>query len=110
MDGMKEFPDKFFDLAVVDPPYGDANASDGCGVAWQAEIPPRCTSSGGMSENRTERGVTRTGGTWAKKYAKKSLRGTRHRPKSILMNSFVSHGIKLSGAVITSAFRQQDVF
>ena len=22
MDGMKEFPDKFFDLAVVDPPYG----------------------------------------------------------------------------------------
>lgn len=22
MDGMKEYPDKFFDLAVVDPPYG----------------------------------------------------------------------------------------
>ena len=22
MEGMKEFPDKFFDLAVVDPPYG----------------------------------------------------------------------------------------
>ena len=22
MDAMKEFPDKFFDLAVVDPPYG----------------------------------------------------------------------------------------
>lgn len=22
MDGMKEFPDGFFDLAVVDPPYG----------------------------------------------------------------------------------------
>lgn len=22
MDGMKEFPDKFFDLAIVDPPYG----------------------------------------------------------------------------------------
>ena len=21
MDGMKEFPDKFFDLAIVDPPY-----------------------------------------------------------------------------------------
>lgn len=26
MEGMKEFPDKFFDLAVVDPPYGDASA------------------------------------------------------------------------------------
>ena len=24
MDAMKEFPDQFFDLAVVDPPYGDA--------------------------------------------------------------------------------------
>lgn len=22
MDGMKQFPDKYFDLAVVDPPYG----------------------------------------------------------------------------------------
>ena len=22
MDGMKQFPDKFFDLAIVDPPYG----------------------------------------------------------------------------------------
>jgi len=24
MAAMKQFPDKFFDLAVVDPPYGDA--------------------------------------------------------------------------------------
>ena len=23
MQGMKEFPDKYFDLAIVDPPYGD---------------------------------------------------------------------------------------
>ena len=23
MDGMKQFPDKYFDLAIVDPPYGD---------------------------------------------------------------------------------------
>ena len=23
MEAMREFPDKFFDLAVVDPPYGD---------------------------------------------------------------------------------------
>ncbi len=22
MEGMKEFPDKYFDLAIVDPPYG----------------------------------------------------------------------------------------
>lgn len=25
MEAMKEFPDQFFDLAVVDPPYGDAS-------------------------------------------------------------------------------------
>ena len=29
MKGMKGFPDKFFDLAIVDPPYGDGNASGG---------------------------------------------------------------------------------
>ena len=27
--GMKEFPDNYFDLAVVDPPYGDAGAGGG---------------------------------------------------------------------------------
>ena len=26
MEGMKEFPDKYFDLAIVDPPYRDENA------------------------------------------------------------------------------------
>lgn len=31
MKGMKEFPDKYFDLAIVDPPYGDGgvNGQDG---------------------------------------------------------------------------------
>ena len=24
IEAMKQFPDKFFDLAIVDPPYGDA--------------------------------------------------------------------------------------
>lgn len=34
MEGMKQFPDKYFDLAVVDPPYGDAlaNESGGGGI------------------------------------------------------------------------------
>lgn len=26
MEAMKEYPDKYFDLAVVDPPYGDGIA------------------------------------------------------------------------------------
>lgn len=25
MEGMKEFPDNYFSLALVDPPYGDAS-------------------------------------------------------------------------------------
>ena len=26
MEGMKQFPDNYFDLAIVDPPYGDGGA------------------------------------------------------------------------------------
>lgn len=29
MEYMKTLPDKYFDLAVVDPPYGDAGNGDG---------------------------------------------------------------------------------
>ena len=32
MEGMKHFPDDFFDLAIVDPPYGDGNSEIGGGV------------------------------------------------------------------------------
>lgn len=28
MDAMQEFPDKFFDLAIVDPPYGGGATSE----------------------------------------------------------------------------------
>lgn len=45
MEGMKEFPDKYFDLAIVDPPYGGAIEKD---------------------EGKIKAG--RTGGTWASKY------------------------------------------
>ena len=31
MEGMKQFPDKYFDLAIVDPPYGDGKLSDNSG-------------------------------------------------------------------------------
>lgn len=33
MEGMKQFPDGFFDLAIVDPPYGDGGQNIGGGVA-----------------------------------------------------------------------------
>ena len=28
LEAMREFPDNFFDLAVVDPPYGDGNSQN----------------------------------------------------------------------------------
>ena len=43
MDGMKEFPDKYFDLAIVDPPYGIGydlqQEKVGGGAVWE------CSSS-----------------------------------------------------------------
>ena len=62
MEGMKEFPDKYFDLAIVDPPYGD-----GGGVPEQASTSSTMPVHGG----RWGGGVSRTGGTWARKYGKK---------------------------------------
>ena len=32
MEGMKQYPDKFFDLAIVDPPYG------GAGYDWSGDV------------------------------------------------------------------------
>ena len=80
MDGMREFPDKYFDLAIVDPPYGDGgvrgateNASGNAstdtgtiprgGVARQTGISPR---------DSEKVKVHRSGGTWAEKFGKKS--------------------------------------
>jgi len=62
MEAMREFPDNFFDIAVVDPPYGNAENS--------AEYNARNGRFGGRFE-RYDKDVERTGGTWAAKYAKK---------------------------------------
>jgi site-specific DNA-methyltransferase (adenine-specific) len=50
MEGMKQYPDKYFDLAVVDPPYGiDVNPNMGLGkgqrkrhkkISWDDCTPP----------------------------------------------------------------------
>lgn len=50
MDGMREFPDKYFDLAVVDPPFGGGQKilgrtkkeadSEGGSTDTTSEIPP----------------------------------------------------------------------
>lgn len=37
MQGMKEFPDKYFDLAIVDPPYGAGFTETGGCQGWFAK-------------------------------------------------------------------------
>ena len=57
LEFLREQPDKSFDLAVVDPPYGGAN--------------DLCINGGGVSVEGST--ATRTGGTWATKYGKKII-------------------------------------
>jgi|AGTN01.1.fsa_nt_gi hypothetical protein len=78
MELMKEFPDKYFELAIVDPPYGDASGTTEFDP--RGRMPLRRTrlkhsfdtisGSNGKQKNYAEikKGVARTGGTWAEKY------------------------------------------
>lgn len=95
MEGMKNLPDKSIALAVVDPPYGDPQG----GVEQvRPEVRPlQDTDRERIAGTRTARGVCRTGGTWAAKYSKKSLRGTLPPGKSIFKSFSASHGTRLYG-------------
>lgn len=73
MEGMKEIPDKFFDLAIVDPPYG------GGSQIVQVERERGCAAEPQITSIKNGRGsvmgglqstisATRTGGTWSVKY------------------------------------------
>ena len=86
MDGMKEFPDKYFDLAIVDPPYGDGGGGsqavkDLAEGSTDTEHRDRKAAPfqklGGVPGRDTlrtdsEKGkLRRVGGTWAEKFGKK---------------------------------------
>ena len=49
MDGMREFPDNYFELAIVDPPYGDG------GGTWKRTDASRF---GGVFDRYRERAFT----------------------------------------------------
>ena len=57
---MARYPDNYFDLAVVDPPYGGG----GGGSLTEENALAVCLT--GINK------IVRTGGTWAAKYGKKS--------------------------------------
>ena len=77
MEAMKEFPDNFFDLAVVDPPYGDAGAGGGTTGSEDCGTDTKRWNRFGQRFDRYKQismgWVSRTGGTWAEKYGKKII-------------------------------------
>ena len=94
MEYMRTLPDNAFDLAIVDPPYGDGlHAENGGGKGWftkynqsisQIDVESACEpkynrfGNPGTIFEKYKRdpestSVSRTGGTWAEKYGKKII-------------------------------------
>ena len=67
MEGMKRYPDKYFDLAVVDPPYGGTKIE---GVEYKGAVVGRFGGRFEKYDLGTEIKVDRTGRTWMKKFQK----------------------------------------
>ena len=69
MEGMKEFPDKYFDLAIVDPPYGGGGTqSDKAGLTGGAQTMSADTAADSADGLTSIISAQRTGGKWAKRY------------------------------------------
>lgn len=118
LEAMRKMPDNAFDLAVVDPPYGAGFTEGGGCKGWftkyhqETEKPYNRFGNpgsrfekykrsedigGGGTDSERASTVTRTGGTWAEKYAKKLYRGMLPRERNTSMNFFASHGTRLYG-------------
>jgi len=97
LQGMKEFPDKYFDLAIVDPPYGGGFTEGGGCQGWFSKYHQTITNDiggGGASED----GLIATKRTTRPVERKKSYRGTRRQNRSILTSCLGSHVTRSSGA------------
>ena len=92
MEGMKQFPDKYFDLAIVDPPYGDVVGAHGsdktrAGSAERSTVIDHLHSSQRKREREREN-VARTGGTLASKFGKKIIAWDVAPPKEYFNELF----------------------
>ena len=74
LEGMKEIPDGYFELAIVDPPYGggatdsaDPRELRGGAAYWETRARSRF---GGLFDKYNIK-ATRTGGSWSDKYGGK---------------------------------------
>lgn len=69
IEGMKRFPDKYFDLAIVDPPYGGgAKEPDANGIGGVEQTSNSAEQADSENGLRTTISAMRTGGTWSQKY------------------------------------------
>lgn len=102
MAGMRQFPDGYFDLAVVDPPYGSAtgDADYNRFGGWFVKYAKK--SGGGNETNMS--GQAEHG---RKNTVKKSPRGTSPREKTISMSFSASRAIKSYGAGTIFTFRRR---
>ena len=66
MDIMRQYPDKYFELAVVDPPYSDPNGDISGGKRFGGWFDK-------YKKDGDEKQVCRTGGGYAAKYGKKII-------------------------------------
>ena len=89
MEGMKQYPDNYFDLAIVDPPYGAGLGEGGGGKGWFAKYwdSENHEVSGGGTPNTgtgSVRGSTDTNrisrnGFHGKQYSQGSLPRSKHQ-------------------------------
>lgn len=75
VEAMKQFPDGFFDLAIVDPPYGDGGQNIGGGARFGQRFDRYKQPLPTEEPQKTKRrgGAVRTGGQTDKKYGKKII-------------------------------------
>ena len=97
MDLMKDYPDKAFDIAIVDPPYGDGG---GIGRTRSgADSADGSTSTASGSQPRIRR-------TLCALYHI----GILHLPRNTSMNFSGYQNTRLFGVGITLRFRHQGIF
>lgn len=63
LQGMKQFPDKYFDLAITDPPYGNS------AIGQKYKRSDNSRFGGNFDKYK----IKRVGGSWASKYKKKII-------------------------------------
>lgn len=104
LEGMKEFPDKYFDLAIVDPPYGNPGGVGSRRTERDSDNDSTDTSDRDQRENlsrrRPRRGLALTpgGGTTLRVRAPKERQKLRepaeHGPRSSEKNHRVGYSAR----------------